>query len=338
MNNVSDKKVVMRVESLKKYFPLKRTLLDSVARKPLKLLKAVDDVSFYIRQGETVSLVGESGCGKSTLARTILRLYDPDEGKIYFGDEDITELKGKQLRKHRTYFQMIFQDPYSSLNPRKTVRETLEEVIRVHNEKPVYDHSGIENRIFDLLDQVGLSRNAVDRTPGEFSGGQRQRIGIARALAVNPSFIIADEPVSALDVSIQAQVLNLLIDIQVQKDLAFLFITHDLRVVRLISHRVAVMYLGKIIELSPTNELYNSPHHPYTDVLIRAAPVLDAKDRNRDYVIEGDPPSPVDLPAGCRFNPRCRYAADRCRSEEPSLREIGDGRFVACHYPLNAQA
>jgi oligopeptide/dipeptide ABC transporter ATP-binding protein len=322
----------MKIDNLKKYFFLKRGLFDAVSNKPAKILKAVDGVSLEVERGETVSLVGESGCGKSTLARTILRLHNPDAGKIFFNDEDITNLTGANLRRHRTEFQMIFQDPYSALNPRKTVRQTLEEVILVHGAKP-YTQSELEIKTLGLLEQVGLGKNAIDRMPGEFSGGQRQRIGIARALAVKPSFIVCDEPVSALDVSIQAQVLNLLIDIQENYNLAFLFISHDLRVVRLISHRVAVMYLGKIVELAPTNLLYESPAHPYTDVLIRAAPVLDAKNRERDYVIEGDPPSPIDLPSGCRFSPRCRCCRDICKTEEPNLIQSGD-RFVACHFPL----
>jgi oligopeptide/dipeptide ABC transporter ATP-binding protein len=323
----------MKIENLKKYFFLRRNILDAFSNKPLKVLKAVDGVSLEIERGETVSLVGESGCGKSTLARTILRLHDPDAGKIFFNGEELTNLKGAALRRHRTEFQMIFQDPYSALNPRKTVRQALEEVILVHRAKS-YSKSELEAKITELLEQVGLGKTALDRAPGEFSGGQRQRVGIARALAVKPSFIICDEPVSALDVSIQAQVLNLLIEIQENYNLAFLFISHDLRVVRLISHRVAVMYLGKIVELAPTKTLYESPAHPYTDVLIRAAPSLDAKNRERDYVIEGDPPSPVDLPPGCRFSPRCRCAREICGIEEPKLRENGGG-FVACHFPLN---
>ena len=323
----------MKIENLKKYFFLKRNIFEAVSNKPVKVLKAVDGVSLEIERGETVSLVGESGCGKSTLARTVLSLHDPDAGKIFFNGEDITNLNGAALRRHRTEFQMIFQDPYSALNPRKTVRQTLEEVILVHRTKS-YSKSELEIKITALLEQVGLGKNALDRAPGEFSGGQRQRVGIARALAVKPSFIICDEPVSALDVSIQAQVLNLLIEIQEKYNLAFLFISHDLRVVRLISHRVAVMYLGKIVELAPTKALYESPAHPYTDVLIRAAPALDAKNRARDYVIEGDPPSPVDLPPGCRFSPRCRHAREICGREEPKLKENG-GRFTACHFPLN---
>jgi len=335
MQDASENNVVMKVEDLKKYFPLKRSLIEMMLGRPQKILKAVDGVSLEVRHGETVSLVGESGCGKSTLARTILRLYDPDGGKIYFNGEDMTMVEGKRLRDQRTHFQMIFQDPYSSLNPKKTVRETLGEVIKVHKlESGLTGKNAVEKRIFNLLDQVGLSHSVVDRTPSEFSGGQRQRIGLARTLAVSPSFIIADEPVSALDVSIQAQILNLLIEIQERNNLAFLFITHDLRVVRLISHRVAVMYLGRIVELSPTEDLYHSPAHPYTDVLIKAAPMLDTKNKNREYAIEGDPPSPVDLPEGCRFHPRCPHVVNRCKEEEPLLRELSEGRQVACHFPL----
>ncbi|WP_186567240.1 ABC transporter ATP-binding protein [Lawsonibacter celer] len=337
MTQTTEKRMVVEVRDLKKCFPSKRTITDAIAKKPAQVLTAVDGVSLEIREGETLGLVGESGCGKSTLARTLLRLYEPDGGQIFFNGVDVTNMKGTELRKQRRDFQMIFQDPYSSLNPRKSVRATLEEALRVHNiiEPGPDQKERIERRIYTLLDLVGMNRNSIDRYPGEFSGGQRQRIGIARALAVNPSFIVADEPVSALDVSIQAQVLNLLTEIQAKENLAFLFISHDLRVVRLISHQVAVMYLGKVIEYAPTEDLYETPHHPYTQILMKAAPVLDATNRNRDYAIEGEPPSPLNLPTGCRFHPRCPYATDKCREEQPELREVAPGCKVACHYPLN---
>jgi oligopeptide/dipeptide ABC transporter ATP-binding protein len=319
------------VSNLKKYFRLKRPILDAIARKPVQTLKAVDDISFSISKGETLGLVGESGCGKSTLARTIMRLYDPDAGSVTLEGLDISTLRGKELRDQRRRFQMVFQDPYSSLNPRMTVRDILGEVLSVHKVCPPGER---DQRIYHLLRMVGMNPDIVDRYPGEFSGGQRQRIGIARALALDPAFIIADEPVSALDVSIQAQVINLLMDLQKELDLTMLFISHDLRVVRLITHRVAVMYLGKLIELAPTEELYEHPHHPYTEVLLKAAPVLDPTNRSRDYAIEGEPPSPIHLPTGCRFHPRCPHATEMCKEQQPEFRQISAGRWVACHYPL----
>ena len=321
----------VRVEGLSKTFKLKYPLFDIITRKPRKMLKAVDDVSFTIKKGETLGLVGESGCGKSTLARTIMRLYDPDEGKIIIDNLDIAKLKGKKLRIERRKFQMIFQDPYSSLNPRMSVRDMLTEVMKVHHLCPTKE---IDSRIKQLLEMVGMSDQIAERFPGEFSGGQRQRLGIARALAMNPTFIIADEPVSALDVSIQAQVINLLSEIQQSLNLTLFFISHDLRVVRHVTHRVAVMYLGKIVELAETESLFSNPGHPYTKVLIKAAPVLDPRNRTREYAIEGEPPSPINVPAGCRFNPRCPYAQDICKKVEPELTEVKVGRMIACHFPL----
>ena len=263
-----------------------------------------------------------------------MRLYDPDQGKIFFDGQDIAALKGKSLRDERKKLQMIFQDPYSSLNPRMSVRDMLTEVMLFHK---ICARDEVDHRIAELLKTVGMSELTAERFPGEFSGGQRQRLGIARALALNPSFIIADEPVSALDVSIQAQVINLLSDIQEALGLTLLFISHDLRVVRHVTHRVAVMYLGKIVEMAETEAIFNEAAHPYTKVLIKAAPVLDPRNRTREYAIEGEPPSPINLPSGCRFNPRCSFARDICRSEEPGLKEVKPGRMAACHFPLIAQ-
>ncbi len=327
----SIKEEFVRVEGLSKTFKLKYPIIDMLLRKPRKLLKAVDDVSFTIEKGETLGLVGESGCGKSTLARTITRLYEPNNGKIIIDGLDIAKLKGKTLREERSKFQMIFQDPYSSLNPRMSVKDMLSEVMSVHHICPKNE---IDNRIAKLLEMVGMSEQILERFPGEFSGGQRQRLGIARALALNPTFIIADEPVSALDVSIQAQVINLLSEIQQTLNLTLLFISHDLRVVRHVTHRVAVMYLGKIVELAETEALFENAAHPYTKVLIKAAPVLDPRNRTREYAIEGEPPSPINIPKGCRFHPRCPYAKDICKITQPELNEVKPGRMVACHFPL----
>lgn len=330
MNETLNDNLVV-IDNLTKVFPIKQSLIDIISRKTQKVLVAVDNVSLVIKKGETLGLVGESGCGKSTLARTIIRLYDPNSGKILFNGLDLAKLKGKKLRNERKYIQMVFQDPYSSLNPRMSVKDMLTEVLKVHSICP---KSEIDKKITDLLEMVGMSTQVEDRFPGEFSGGQRQRIGIARALALNPNFIIADEPVSALDVSIQAQVINLLSDIQKNLNLTLLFISHDLRVVRHIAHRVAVMYLGKIVELSDTESLFEQPYHPYSQILIKAAPVLDPRIRTTEYVIEGEPPSPINIPTGCRFHPRCSKAQKKCKTLQPEMREISSGRMVACHYPL----
>jgi oligopeptide/dipeptide ABC transporter ATP-binding protein len=310
---------------------MKQPILDTIMKKPRREVKALDKVNFVIYQGENLGLVGESGCGKSTLARAIVRIYNPDEGRILFDNKDLAALDGSELREERKRIQMIFQDPYSSLNPRMSVREMLTEVLMVHR---ICEKEDRERHIKDLLEMVGMSTGIVDRFPGEFSGGQRQRLGIARALAVNPTFIIADEPVSALDVSIQAQVINLLAELQQSLNLTILFISHDLRVVRHITHRVAVMYLGKVVELAPTEELFTHAYHPYSEVLLKAAPVLDPRNRTREYAIEGEPPSPINLPSGCRFHPRCTYAKEKCEAVEPEMTEISPGRMAACHYPL----
>lgn len=323
---------ILTVRGLSKAFPIKQNLFDEISRKPKKAVQAVDKVSFSIKNGETMGLVGESGCGKSTLSKTLIRLYKPDSGEIIFEGRDFSKLEGRELRNARRKIQMIFQDPYSSLNPRLNVRGMLKEVLTVHQICP---KDQMDGRMEELLNMVGMDAAMGSRFPGEFSGGQRQRLGIARALAVNPDFLIADEPVSALDVSIQAQVINLLSEIQEKFHLTLLFISHDLRVVRHITHRVAVMYLGKIVEIAPTEELFSRPFHPYSGILIQAAPALDPRKRTDANVISGEPSSPIDLPKGCRFCTRCPFAVKECFEKEPELRNIGENRMVACHYPQN---
>ena len=331
MDTLDKDTALIRVRGLKKYFPLKRQLTDFISGTPHEVLKAVDDIDLDIQTGENLGLVGESGCGKSTLARTIIRLYTPDEGSVLFDGKDITRMEKQELRKVRRDLQMIFQDPYSSLNPRMSVREMLMEALTFHK---VCHKTEMEKRFYDLLSMVGIGAEAADRLPGEFSGGQRQRIGIARALAPAPRFIIADEPVSALDVSIQAQIINLLEELQERLHLTTLFISHDLRVVKHISHRVAVMYLGKIVELADTEALFEHPAHPYTDILLRAEPPLDPRLRSTEIAISGELPSPIHLPSGCRFHPRCPNARKECSEREPLLSGVGSGHFAACHYPL----
>ncbi|MDR2631022.1 MAG: ATP-binding cassette domain-containing protein [Spirochaetaceae bacterium] len=322
---------LLEVRGLEKRFPVKRQILDVALRKPQELLYAVDKVDLDIFQGETLGLVGESGCGKSTLARTIIRLYKPDGGDVFFDGVNLATMSDRDLRPYRKNLQMIFQDPYSSLNPRMTVHDTLTEAIWFHR---ICGRAQIEKKIKEVMDMVGLTPDAADRLPSEFSGGQRQRIGIARAIVLYPRIIIADEPVSALDVSIQAQVINLLSDLQSKLNLTMLFISHDLRVVRHIAGRVAVMYLGKIIELSRTEELFTKPQHPYTDVLLHAEPGLDPRFRSREAAISGEPPSPINLPPGCRFHPRCKYRGAGCDNREPPLVELSPGHMTACFYPL----
>lgn len=327
--NSNDK--IVEVENLSKWFPLKYGITDLISKRPRKYVKAVNNVTLDVYKGENLGLVGESGCGKSTLARNIVRLYEPTEGKIILKGVDITNMKGQKLRKIRTAMQMIFQDPYSSLNPRMSVYEIISEMLIVHN---MTDKDNVPNRVKELLEMSGLSMDIADRFPGEFSGGQRQRIGIARALALKPEFIIADEPVSALDVSIQAQIINLLDDLQKQLGLTVLFISHDLGVVRYITNRVAVMYLGSIVELGHTEDVFEKPYHPYTLALTKAAPLLDPTIRKREPIIEGEIPSPINMPSGCKFHKRCKYCQDICKTEEPEYRKIHENRYVACHFPL----
>ena len=321
---------LVEVESLLKYFPIKKGLLSrEVAR-----VHAVDDVTFSVREGETLGLVGESGCGKSTLGRTIVRLLEPTGGDVKLRGRSIAKLKRRQLRPLRREMQMVFQDPYASLNPRKRVGSIIAAPLEIHD---VGDGRERQRRVQELLETVGLSPEHYNRFPHEFSGGQRQRIGVARALALRPKLIVADEPVSALDVSIQSQMLNLLDDLQNEFQLTYIFIAHDLGVVRHVSDRIAVMYLGKIVELSPAAELYERPIMPYTEALLSAVPIPDPdlSDARERIVLQGDVPSPINPPSGCRFHPRCRYMTDICPQVEPPLTDYGNGHLAACHHPLN---
>lgn len=311
------------VKNLKKYFPIKKGLFS----KTVGNVKAVDDVSFTIKKGETLGLVGESGCGKSTLGRTILRLLEPSGGSVIFNGTDIASLSKSELRKIRREIQIIFQDPYSSLNPRMTVGSMLTEILKLHD---FGDTNAIKRRIDELLVRVGLSEQHATRYPHEFSGGQRQRIGIARALSVEPKFIICDEPVSALDVSIQAQIINLLMDLQKEFNLTYLFIAHDLSVVEHISNRVAVMYLGKIVELAEYKTLYANPTHPYTKALLSAVPIADPDRKSERIILTGDVPSPANTPSGCYFHPRCPSVKPECKITIPELREKETEHFNSC--------
>jgi oligopeptide transport system ATP-binding protein len=317
-------------DRIAKYFPLHRGWLGRGGR----FVRAVDGVSLRVRRGETMGLVGESGCGKSTLGRLMLRLVEPTFGRIVFDGQDLTQRSQRELRPLRRRMQIIFQDPYSSLNPRMTVREIVGEAIRIH--KLARTRADEEARIVDLLEKVGMRPDAMDRYPHEFSGGQRQRIGIARALAVQPEFIVCDEPISALDVSIQAQIVNLLVELQERLGLTYLFVSHDLKIVEHVSHRVSVMYLGRIVEQAPADVLYDEPRHPYTRALLAAAPQLDPVQKRVRLVLEGDVPSPIDPPPGCAFHPRCpRAIKGTCDKEVPVLEESGGtaGHRVACWNP-----
>jgi peptide/nickel transport system ATP-binding protein len=328
-NSVSTNGNLVEIENLRVWFPIKSGI---VLDRHVGDIRAVDDVSFEIRRGETLGLVGESGCGKSTVGRTILRLYKPTSGRIVFDGRDISKLRDGELRPLRRRMQMVFQDPFASLNPRHSVGRIVGEPIRTHG---LAGRRATNARVRDLLGTVGLPADAAGRYPHEFSGGQRQRIGLARALAVNPDFVVADEPVSALDVSIQAQIINLLEELQEEFDLTYLFIAHDLAVVRHISDRIAVMYLGWIVEVSPSAELYENPFHPYTISLLSAVPIPDpVVERQRTSILlAGDLPSPANPPAGCRFHTRCPYVQPtRCREEVPPLRAVGSGHLVACHW------
>jgi oligopeptide/dipeptide ABC transporter ATP-binding protein len=318
---------LLEVRNLVKHFPLPSTLLDAVLRRPPETVRAVDGVSFTLARGKTLGLVGESGCGKSTLGRCILRLYDADRGEVRFDGVDLMRVPESDLIPYRRRIQVVFQDPYSSLNPRQTIAKTLLEVLNVHG---IGSSRKRGKRVSQLLIQVGLSPRDGHKYPGEFSGGQRQRIGIARALAVEPELLIADEPLSALDVSIQAQILQLLLDLRASLGLTMIFISHDLRVVRYLSDEVAVMYLGKIVEWAPTPELFARPQHPYTIALLSAVPEVGSVGRP-EIPIEGEPPSAVRVPQGCRFHPRCPWKVDRCVHEPQELRAILPGHTVACH-------
>jgi oligopeptide transport system ATP-binding protein len=315
---------ILSVRNLKKFFPVGGGFL-----KKAVVLRAVDDVSFDVRVGETFGLVGESGCGKSTLAQTIVRLYEPNEGQIIFDGQDISHLKGNRLRQVHRQLQMVFQDPYTSLDPRMTIRAIIEEPLKNFG---VGNRKERNERVNALLERVNLHRYFANRYPHEFSGGQRQRIGIARALAVQPKLVVCDEPVSALDVSIQAQVLNLLQDLQRDFGLTYLFIAHNLAVVAHISDRIGVMYLGKMVEVAPTETLMTAPRHPYTKALLSAVPSPDRSQRRERIILTGEVPSPLNPPSGCRFRTRCPIATPHCAEEVPPLREIVPGQFVACHY------
>ena len=323
---------ILNVSHLSKTFPIKRNIAEIVRKKEQKYVRAVEDVTFSVRKGETLGLVGESGCGKSTLSKTLIRLYKPDDGKIMFDQYgDLALKEGAALTKARRDIQMVYQDPYSSLNPKMTIRQMFYEILSVHHICPKEE---FEKKTIEILDMVGMPSYALNRYPSAFSGGQRQRIGIARALILNPALLIADEPVSALDMSIQAQIINLLMDLKAKLNLTMLFISHDLRVVQYLSDRVMVMYLGRVVEMGSAEELFQHPAHPYTQILIQAAPVIDTKHKEREYEIRGETPSPIDIPKGCAFHPRCPFATEKCRTAEPVMTEDANGRMVKCHYPL----
>jgi peptide/nickel transport system ATP-binding protein/oligopeptide transport system ATP-binding protein len=323
---------ILQVENLKKHFPVTRGI---VFKKKIGAVKAVDGVSFTVRRGETLGVVGESGCGKSTMARCVMRLLEPTDGRIVFDGRDITRLSAAQMRPIRRDMMMIFQDPYASLNPRKRVGFIVGEALQVH--EPKLGEAGIKRRVQELLEVVGLNPEHYNRFPHEFSGGQRQRIGIARALAVSPKLVVCDEPVSALDVSVQAQILNLLKDLQRDFDLTYVFIAHDLNVVRYISDRVMVMYLGRMAEFADAADLYTAPKHPYTGALLSAVPIPDPKlgRARQQIVLEGDVPNPINPPSGCVFHPRCpRFHQGVCDVEDPPPLRVGSGHEVKCYYPL----
>lgn len=326
-SSADGKKVLVEVTNLKKYFPIKSGI---VFQREVAAVKAVDGVSFKIYEGETLGLVGESGCGKSTTGRTILQLYRPTSGSVKFEGQEITDLKGNALRRMRRKMQMVFQDPYASLNPRMSVGRIVAEPLVVHN---IGTKKEREERVAELLELVGLNPYFVRRYPHEFSGGQRQRIGLARSLALNPKFIVADEPISALDVSIQAQVVNLLEKLQQDLGLTYLFIAHDLSMVRHLCDRVAVMYLGKVVEIAESEELYTNPLHPYTQALLSAVPVPDpvVEEKRQRIILKGDVPSPINPPKGCNFNTRCPVSVDVCFDEDPELVEVLPEHWVACH-------
>lgn len=320
-------RVLIRTENLKKHFPIKGSKFP---------VRAVDGVDLEIYEGETFGLVGESGCGKSTLGRTILRLYEATEGKVSYLDQDLSKHKTEAMRKLRRELQVIFQDPYSSLNPRLTVGQVISEALVAHD---MFKRGSqeLEDYTIDIMEKCGLQNYMIHRYPHQFSGGQRQRIGIARALALNPTFVVCDEAVSALDVSIQSQIINLLMDLKDDHKLTYLFISHDLSAVKFISDRIAVMYLGDIIELSSSEEIFSGSMHPYTRALIKAIPTTDEDSGKELMVLEGDIPSPINPPSGCKFHTRCRYCQEICRTKAPEFRELRPGHKVACHFPLMTQ-
>jgi oligopeptide transport system ATP-binding protein len=327
--DLSDSPVVLQIDGLYKTFPVPQSVVGWLRQEPRRAVKALNGVSLEVRRGETLGIVGESGCGKTTLARCIVRLYDADQGHIVFDSQQVPALKGQALRAYHRRVQMVFQDPFNSLNPRMTVGQTLGESLRVHKLRPP---AQVDARIRELVELVGLPPDAVERLPHEFSGGQRQRIGIARCLSVEPEILVADELVSALDVSVQAQIINLLLDLQERLRLTVLFVAHDLRLVRHISHRVAVMYLGSVVELAETERIFQQPLHPYTQALISAAPTLDPTRKSTVEAVHGELPSPLNLPKGCPFHTRCPAVFDRCRVETPRLKSgAAPDHFTACH-------
>lgn len=321
---------LLKVQGLKKHYPVSSGFLG----KTKQSLKAVDGIDFYLKKGETLGIVGESGCGKSTTGNAILRLIEPTSGKVTFEGNDLIQLSKKEMQKVRRNIQMIFQDPFSSLNPRMKVFDIIAEPLRTHG---IAKGNELKEIVHDLIETVGLDRSIAKRYPHEFSGGQRQRIGIARAVALKPKLIICDEPVSALDVSIQAQILNLLINLQRKFDLTYIFIGHGIPAVKYISDRIAVMYMGEIVEITSKANLFNATKHPYTEGLISAVPIPNPKLRNQEdrIVIENDMPDQIDLPKGCRFYSRCPFGTKKCQDERPNLREVSEDHFVACHFPLN---
>ena len=321
---MDERKVIVKAEHIKKYFPVKGVVGNKKAS-----VKAVDDVSLTVYEGETVGLVGETGCGKSTLGRTILKLTEPTDGTICLEGEDITHYSERKLRGYRQKMQIVFQDPYSSLDPRQTIGKALEEVLKIQGIR-----ENCKEKVLETLELVGLSPEVYNRYPHEFSGGQRQRVGIARALILNPVFLVCDEPVSALDVSVQAQIVNLLKRVQKERKLASVFISHDINVVRYISDRVVVMYLGHIVEEAPTDELIRNPKHPYTQSLLASVPNMNPRERKKHAALEGEIPSPMDPPSGCVFHTRCPYAAEECKRDVPEYREVSDGHWVACKHCL----
>ena len=334
---MSENRVLLSLDSVKKYFPLKKK---SIFTSGIDYVKAVDGVTLDIFEGETLGLVGESGCGKSTLGRTLIQLHKPTEGTIVYNGTDggslsLTKLAKQEMRALRKDLQIIFQDPYSSLNPRLTVGQIIGEGLLAHGLFKSEKDAGYTERVLSVMEQCGLAPYFIHRYPHQFSGGQRQRIGIARALALNPKFIVCDEAVSALDVSIQSQIINLLLDLKETKKLTYMFITHDLSVVRFISDRIGVMYLGSLVELATANSIFDKPFHPYTVALLEAIPRTDVESNQKITLLDGDIPSPINPPSGCKFNTRCKYATEQCRTVVPEWRELEERHFVACHYPLN---